>query len=157
MEDKVNSLIGKYGIVAVHEYLDKKLKEDYAYMKKIFEKTEKKVVKEEILVEEAVVENVVEPVVEDKEKKFKDPKEIKAWQKQMEEKKRLENEAKGIIPKELLTKENLQKWIVEENKTFSYIAREYVGCKDSEVSLAAKFYNIESTRKNVMIQGAKKH
>ena len=58
-------------------------------------------------------------------------------------------------PKDLLTKENLQKWIVEEGRTFSYISREYVGCKDSEVSSIAKAFGIENTRKNIMIHGKK--
>ena len=152
MEQELNILIGKYGIVDVHQTLEKKMKDDYAYLRKLFEKKEEKKVKE-IVVEDVVI--VEENAVVKEEKKFKDPKEMKAWQKEMEEKKRVENEAKGIQPKTLLTKENLQKWHVEDGKTFSFIAREYVGCKDSEVSSAAKLFGIETTRKNVMIHAKK--
>ena len=97
----------------------------------------------------------MDTVEEVKEKKFKDSKEQKIWQKEQEEKKRKENLVKGINPKDLLTKENLKKWIEEEGRTYSYIAREYTGCKDSEVSSAAKLYNIENTHKNVMITAKK--
>ena len=89
-------------------------------------------------------------------KKFKDSKEQKIWQREMEEKKKKENLEKGISIKSLLTKENLKKWIEEEGRTYSYIAREYTGCKDTEVSAAAKLFGIESTRKNVLIKNSKK-
>jgi len=155
MEQELNLLIGKYGIVDLHQALEKKMKDDYAYLRKLFEKKEEKKLKDVPIIIDDVVEE--QPVIAEvkEEKKFKDPKEMKAWQKSMEEKKRLENVAKGIEPKSLLTKENLQKWHVEDGKTFSYIAREYVGCKDSEVSAIAKAFGIETTRKNVMIHAKK--
>jgi hypothetical protein len=73
----------------------------------------------------------------------------------MEEKKKKENLEKNISIKDLLTKENLKKWIEDEGRTYSYIAREHVGCKDTEVSAAAKAFNIENTRKQVTIQAKK--
>ena len=81
---------------------------------------------------------------------------MKIWQKEQEDKKRKENEDKGINIKDLLTKENLKKWIEEEGRTYSYISREYVGCKDSEVSATAKAFGIENTRKNVLIKNMMK-
>jgi len=162
MEEELNTLIGKYGIIAVHSSIEQRIKEEYNYLKKIFEKkmVEPKPVKEtrpEIpeVVSNIPVENPVEQNdnTQPTEKKFKDPKEMKKWQKEMEEKKRIEQEAKGIKPLELLTKENLQKWYGEEGRTFSYISREYVGCKDSEVSNAVKTFGITNTRKNVIVRG----
>lgn len=73
-----------------------------------------------------------------------DPKDIKKWQKEQEDKKKRELDAQGINPASLLTKENLQKWIVEEKKTFAAVARDYVGLPDSMVSSAAKSYGIQS-------------
>jgi hypothetical protein len=157
---EINLIIGKYGIRDVNKALQSKMKEDYEYLKSVFSKEDKKEVKKESKVEQEseptieVKEDV--PVAEVKEKKFKDSKEQKLWQKEQEEKKLKENQAKGIKPKDLLTKENLKKWIEDEGRTYSYISREYVGCKDSEVSAAAKVLGIENTRKNVMIQNSKK-
>jgi len=163
LTNELNVLIGKYGVRDVNKALQSKMKDDYDYLKSLFAKEEKKVEKKQEVIEivEADAEPTIEikqeaPVVEVKEKKFKDSKEQKAWQKEQEEKKFKENEAKGVKPKDLLTKENLKKWIEEDNRTYSYIAREYIGCKDSEVSAMAKAFGIENTRKNVMIQNAKK-
>lgn len=160
---ELNLLISRYGIRNVNKSLQTRMKEDYEYLKTVFSKEDKKEVKKEVKVES--VETESEPAIEIKEevaatevkeKKFKDSKEQKVWQKEQEEKKFKENEAKGIKPKDLLTKENLKKWIEEEGRTYSYISREYVGCKDSEVSAAAKLLGIENTRKNLMIHNAKK-
>jgi len=166
LANELNALIGKYGIRDVNKALQTRMKEDYEYLKSLFVKEEKKLEKvEKVEKKTEVIEVDTEPsieikqeapVVEVKEKKFKDSKEQKAWQKEQEEKKFKENEAKGIKPKDLLTKENLKKWIEEDNRTYSYIAREYIGCKDSEVSAMAKALGIENTRKNVMIQNSKK-
>ena len=160
---ELNLLISRYGIRDVNKSLQTRMKEDYEYLKTVFSKEDKKEVKKEVKVEsvEPESEPAIEikeeaPVAEVKEKKFKDSKEQKVWQKEQEEKKFKENEAKGIKSKDLLTKENLKKWIEEEGRTYSYISREYVGCKDSEVSAAAKLLGIENTRKNLMIHNAKK-
>lgn len=173
LSDDLNMLIGHYGLAAVHSTLQTRIKEEYEYLKKLFEKksdVEEKPIKEK-KVESVVVKNEVVETVETVEtevvetvetekteepKKFKDSKEQKIWQREMEEKKKKENLEKGISIKSLLTKENLKKWIEEEGRTYSYIAREYTGCKDTEVSAAAKLFGIESTRKNVLIKNSKK-
>lgn len=83
--------------------------------------------------------------VQIEDKKYRDSKEIKKWQKEMEEKKRLELSAKGITSVEVLTKENLKQWIEVEGQTFSWVAREKAGCSDIAVSEKAKSFGILST------------
>ena len=82
-----------------------------------------------------------------------DPKDLKKWQKEQEEKKKRELDAQGINPASLLTKENLQRWIVDEKKTYAAVAREYVGLPDSMVASSAKSFGIQSdtTRKRALI------
>ena len=166
MEDDLSTLIGAYGITAIHKALMIRMKDEYSYLKKIFEEKEKeKPVKEE-KEKEKEKENPVVPVITVTEvatpsaveeiTKFRDPKEMKEWQRGQEELKKKENESKGIKKETLLTKGNLKKWIEEEGRTFSYISREYVGCKDSEVSAAAKLFGIDTTRKNVTVKSATK-
>ena len=169
LKEELALLIGKYGVIQVHDELMNRMTLEYRYLRKLFEgKDSKKPVEKIVIVEEKTEEkveeenkNTVVSVEEKKEekgeevKKFKDSKEQKAWQKEMEEKKKKELEAKGIQPKSLLTKENLKKWIEEEGRTFSYIAREYTGTRDYEVSSAAKLFGIENTRKNLTIQTKK--
>ena len=86
-----------------------------------------------------------------------DPKDLKKWQKEQEEKKKRELDAQGINPASLLTKENLQRWIVEEKKTYAAVAREYVGLPDSMVASSAKSFGIQSdtTKKRAMIAASK--
>ena len=162
MEDDLSTLIGAYGITAIHKALMNRMKDEYSYLKKIFEEKEKPVkeekekpVKEEK--EKLVVAEAPAPVAAPEEvSKFRDPKEMKEWQRAEEDKKKKENESKGVKKETLLTKENLKKWIEEEGRTFCYISREYVGCKDSEVSAAAKLFGIDTTRKNVTVKNVTK-
>jgi hypothetical protein len=159
LKEELNLLIAKYNIQNVNISLQARMKEDYEYLKSLYGKKEEPVkVKEEVKAEvkaEVKPEVKVEEEVK-KENKHRDPKEMKIWQKEQEDKKRKENEDKGINIKDLLTKENLKKWIEEEGRTYSYISREYVGCKDSEVSATAKAFGIENTRKNVLIKNMMK-
>jgi len=87
-----------------------------------------------------------------------DPKDIKRWQKEQEDIKKRELDAKGINPASLLTKENLQKWIIDEKKTFAAVARDYVGLPDSMVSSAAKSYGIQSetSKRRALIAASKR-
>jgi hypothetical protein len=89
---------------------------------------------------------------------FSDPKDIKKWQKDQEDKKKRELDAQGINPASLLTKENLQKWIVDEKKTFAFVAREYVGLPDSMVASSAKSFGIQSenSKRRAMIAARKR-
>jgi len=165
MEDDLSTLIGAYGITAIHKALMNRMKDEYSYLKKIFEEKEKPVKEEKEKPIKEEKENPVVPVITVAEvattaveeiTKFRDPQEMKEWQRGEEEKKKKENESKGIKKETLLTKENLKKWIEEEGRTFSYISREYVGCKDSEVSAAAKLFGIDTNRKNVTVKSATK-
>jgi len=114
----------------------------------VIEKTNEIIELEEVEEEEKESEQTEKTNGIKEEGKWKDPKELKVWQKEQEEKKFLENKAKGIKKTDLLTKENLKKWLLEEGRTFSYISREYVGCKDTEVSAAAKLWGIKKPKKN---------
>ena len=49
---------------------------------------------------------------------------------------------KGKTPEEILTKENLQKWLVDERRSYAYIAREYAGCTNQVVSDIAKGFGL---------------
>jgi len=159
LKEELNLLIAKYSIQNVNISLQARMKEDYEYLKTLYGKKEEPVKVKEEVKEEVKAEVKEEVKVEEevkKENKHRDPKEMKIWQKEQEDKKRKENEEKGINIKDLLTKENLKKWIEEEGRTYSYISREYVGCKDSEVSATAKAFGIENTRKNVLIKNMMK-
>lgn len=128
LEEEIYELIGTYGILSVHKVLEKHMKEEYKYIKKVLSK------------ENTAVNITIEKV-------YRDPKEMKQWQKEQEEKKSKENENKGINPKDLLTKGNLKKWLEDEGRTYSYIAREYVGCKDIEVAAIAKLFGVKKIDK----------
>jgi hypothetical protein len=71
-------------------------------------------------------------------------KELREWQKEQEEKKHAELVSQGIDPKTLLNVENLKKWVEEEKKSYSYIARRLVGLPESLVSTEAKKNGIVS-------------
>ena len=88
---------------------------------------------------------------------FRDPKDIKKWQKEQEDKKAAELRAEGVNPTTLLTEANLRKWIVDEKKTFAAIAREYVGLSDVIISAEAKKYGLQSdtSKRRMMIAKAK--
>jgi hypothetical protein len=89
---------------------------------------------------------------------LRDPKDIKKWQKDQEDKKAAELRAAGINPASLLTEANMRKWVVEEKKTFAAIAREYVGLSDGVVASEAKKYGLQSdiAKRRAAIMGAKK-
>jgi hypothetical protein len=72
------------------------------------------------------------------------PKTVKQLQHEAEEKKKAELDAAGISITDILTKENLTQWIVEEKRSYSWVAREKAGCPDSQVAAAAKGFGIQS-------------
>jgi len=81
-----------------------------------------------------------EPVVE----KQPTPQEIKAAQRAKEQEKAAELRAKGITIDSVLTKENLKQWIEVDGRSYSFIAREYAGCPDTQVAALAKGYGLVS-------------
>ncbi len=77
--------------------------------------------------------------------KFRDPKEVKAWQKAEEEKKKQELRSRGIKTKDVLTRDNLAKWL-SEGYTYARIAREEGGCSEQLVSQIARGYGLSSAK-----------
>ena len=172
MESELRELIGKYGLTAIHKAIDKEMMDTFAYLSGIYmpekvEKVEKKpkknIIVEEVIEAESATEEIeeVDPSVKqvviesakkepaekkvsiEKQKMYDEIKAVKESQKEAVAKKRKELEEKGITPQSLLTKENLQKWI-SEGCTYSKIARDYVGCTDSDVAGAAKAFGLQS-------------
>jgi hypothetical protein len=78
------------------------------------------------------------------EKTFRDPREMKEFQKAAVEAKRKENEAAGFQPSYFLTKENLKQWIEDEGQTYAWVAREKAGCPETQVSATAQMMGIKS-------------
>jgi hypothetical protein len=82
--------------------------------------------------------------VSEKVNHFRDPKEMKEFQKNAVEAKRKENEAAGLSPSDFLTKENLRQWIEEEGKTYAWVAREKAGCPETQVAAQAQMMGLKS-------------
>ena len=83
-------------------------------------------------------------IVKVSEKTFRDPKEMKEFQKAAVEARRKENEAAGFQPSHFLTKDNLKQWIEEEGQTYAWVAREKAGCPETQVSAPAQMMGIKS-------------
>ncbi len=87
-----------------------------------------------------------------------DPAIRKQQQQDAEKKKRAELDAQGISAESLLTEANMRKWVEEEGRTYSYIARNYVGCPDTTVSAVAKKFGLKSkiSKRRIMTIAASK-
>lgn len=171
MDSELYALVGKYGYKAVHRRLEELMLEEYTYLKEhFFDKKQPVEYKEIVTVE--VPKNTIQvakrkkvqtpilksEVVEIKDvivdatvkqepsstTAFRDPKEMKAYQKEQEEKKRMENETAGISVMDILTRENLKQWIEVEGRTYAWVAREKAGCADTQVSATAQMLGIKS-------------
>jgi hypothetical protein len=70
--------------------------------------------------------------------------ELREWQYAQEITKSDELLHQGIDPNSLLTQANLKKWVEEEKKSYSYIARRLVGLPETQVAAEAKKYGIVS-------------
>lgn len=100
-------------------------------------------VTEAIVSEEPEIKDVI--VVAPVERQgFRDPKEVKAFQKAAEEAKHKENAAAGIDVSKILTKENLKQWIEQEGHTYAWVAREKAGCPDTQVAATAQMMGVKS-------------
>jgi hypothetical protein len=100
-------------------------------------------VEEPIVSEEPEIKDVI--VVAPVERQgFRDPKEVKAFQKAAEEAKHKENVAAGIDVSKILTKENLKQWIEQEGHTYAWVAREKAGCPDTQVAATAQMMGVKS-------------
>jgi hypothetical protein len=76
---------------------------------------------------------------------FRDPKEVKAFQKAGEEERHKLNETAGLQLSQILTKENLKQWIEVDGHTYAWVAREKAGCPDTQVAATAQMMGIKST------------
>jgi hypothetical protein len=85
-------------------------------------------------------------------------KELREWQHAQETTKYDELLHKGIDPHTLLTVENLKKWVEEEKKSYSYIARRLVGLPEVQVAAEAKKHGIvsEVAKRRAAIVAARK-
>ena len=138
MELDLQCLVAKYGMRDLYNGLQVIMKKEYDFLCSHFQKPVevqapaavvpaaqpvkvKKVRKErvkknapqpDVVNEESILEvnEIKEVVVTDK--VYRDPKEMKEYQKKAEEDKRKENEAAAIQLHQILTKENLKQWVV---------------------------------------------
>jgi len=93
--------------------------------------------------EEVEVKDVIVTVSE-KTNNFRDPKEMKEFQRNAVEAKKKENEAAGLSPSDFLTKENLKQWIEDEGRTYAWVAREKAGCPETQVAATAQMMGLKS-------------
>ncbi|NDB87209.1 MAG: hypothetical protein EB127_31690 [Alphaproteobacteria bacterium] len=100
-------------------------------------------VTEEVLISSENNE-IKDVIVSEKTNNFRDPKEMKEYQKSAVEAKRKENEMAGLDPSHFLTKDNLKQWIEVEGHTYAWVAREKSGCHESQVAATAKMMGIKS-------------
>jgi hypothetical protein len=100
-------------------------------------------VTEPIVSEEPEIKDVIVVAPVDRQG-FRDPKEVKAFQKAAEEAKHKENMAAGIDVSKILTKENLKQWIEQEGHTYAWVAREKAGCPDTQVAATAQMMGVKS-------------
>lgn len=82
--------------------------------------------------------------VSEKPSKFRDPKELKEYQRNAVEEKKKQNEAAGITPSDVLTRDNLRQWLEVESQTYAWIAREKAGCPETQVAATAKMMGLKS-------------
>jgi hypothetical protein len=174
MDTDIYSLVAKYGFKNLHIRLEEIMRDEYAYFQTKFqaplsvpntivvkevvpEKKQRKTRLKKVIPVEPVVqtedvqlslENTelkdVIVTVSEKANHFRDPKEMKEYQKNAVEAKRKENEAAGLSPSDFLTKENLRLWIEEEGKTYAWVAREKAGCPETQVAAQAQMMGLKS-------------
>jgi len=125
-------------------------------VRKPYTKKSKTTAVEELIVsEEPEIKDVI--VVAPVERQgFRDPKEVKAFQKAAEEAKHKENVAAGIDVSQILTKENLKQWIEQEGHTYAWVAREKAGCPDTQVAATAQMMGVKSkiSKRRGMVMGS---
>ena len=125
---------------------------------RVIANTKIRIVKKEALPEPEPVTQEKEQEQEKEETQVQTSKDLKAWQKEQEQKKLAQLTAQGVNPETLLTVDSIKKWILDEKRTFAYVAREYLGMPESKVADFARKHNVKSTiSKNRAIIAAKKH
>ena len=144
---KKQKKVKKVKVVGQPKVTEPKVTEPKVTEAKVDEPTNTLVLNEEI--KEVVVTNTTPT--------YRDPKEMKEFQKTEEEKKRKENEEAGIELSQVLTKENLKQWIEIEGHTYAWVAREKAGCKESQIAATAQMMGIKSriTKKKALIMAGR--
>lgn len=166
MDTDIYALVAKYGFKNLHMRLEEIMRDEYAYFqtkfqdtnsvvkqvvqepRKISKKSKKQVnavteLREEVQVDINEVKDVI-VTLNEKTNNFRDPKEMKEYQKNAVEAKRKENEAAGLQPSHFLTKENLKQWIEDEGRTYAWVAREKAGCPETQVAATAQMMGLKS-------------
>jgi len=182
----IQQLIARYGIRKTHLALLSMMKEEHEYLHEYFNKTDpvvsphnlqtppepvvqttpvkkerkqrmKKVMPQVVNEPAVLAENEVKDVVVVTSDKFRDPKEMKEYQKTAEDARRKLNEEAGLQLHQILTKENLKQWVEVEGHTYAWVAREKAGCPDTQVAATAQMMGVKSkiSRKRGMIMSGK--
>ena len=182
MELDLQCLVAKYGMRDLYNGLQVIMKKEYDFLCSHFQKpvevqapaavvpaappvkvkkvrkerVQKSVPQPEVVNEESILEvnEIKEVVVTDK--VYRDPKEMKEYQKKAEEDKRKENEAAGIQLHQILTKENLKQWVETDGRTYAWVAREKAGCPETQVAATAQMMGIKSKiskRRGILMGG----
>lgn len=173
MDQDIYALVAKYGFKNLHIRLEEIMRDEYAYFQtkfqaplpalkevvpkkptklrskkqgpsKAVEQTEATVQSEVVVQSEEVEVKDVIVTVSEKANNFRDPKEMKEFQKNAVEAKKKENEAAGLSPSDFLTKENLKQWIEDEGRTYAWVAREKAGCPETQVAATAQMMGLKS-------------
>lgn len=165
MDTDIYALVAKYGFKNLHMRLEEIMRDEYAYFQTKFQDTltslkqvvqepkkkpskkVKKPVNEFVELKEEVNLGEVKDIIvtlNEKTNNFRDPKEMKEFQKNAVEAKRKENEAAGLQPSHFLTKENLKQWIEDEGRTYAWVAREKAGCPETQVAAQAQMMGLKS-------------
>jgi len=169
MDSEIYVLVAKYGFKGLHTRLVEIMQGEYAYLQTHFnvapqpvkeivqlpmkvEKPKKTYKKKQVTKVEDHVQLSLDDVevkdvivtVSEKPSHFRDPKEIKEFQKAAIEAKQKENEAAGLEPSHFLTKENLKQWIEDEGRTYAWVAREKAGCPETQVAATAQMMGLKS-------------
>ena len=165
MDTDIYALVAKYGFKNLHMRLEEIMRDEYAYFQTKFQvavpsvkqviqepkkkasKKPKKPVNEFIESKEEVNLGEVKDIIvtlNEKTNNFRDPKEMKEFQKNAVDAKRKENEAAGLQPSHFLTKENLKQWIEDEGHTYAWVAREKAGCPETQVAAQAQMMGLKS-------------
>jgi len=179
MESDLQGLVAKYGMRDLYNGLQVIMKKEYDFLCSHFQKpvevqtplevapivqpvkvkkvrkerVKKSVPQPEVVNEESILE-IKEVVVTDK--IYRDPKEMKEYQKKAEDDKRKENEAAGIQLNQILTKENLKQWVETDGRTYAWVAREKAGCPETQVAATAQMMGIKSKiskRRGILMGG----
>ena len=185
MDSDIYALVAKYGFKGLHTRLIEIMQNEYTYLHsqlksdplpqpmpvlqevspvKVEKKTKKTYKKKEITKVEDHVQLSIDDVevkdvivtLSEKPSQFRDPKEIKEFQKAAIEAKQKENQAAGLEPSHFLTKENLKQWIEKEGRTYAWVAREKAGCAETQVAATAQMMGIKSAiskKRGIMMGG----